>query len=323
MIWADLLHLGVNQWGQDAWYPEDPRGWKASFKDRTPCDDGVWCRITDRLAQAGANMVVVDVGDAVKCPSHPEIAVENAWSAERMSAEVRRLKSLGLEVVPKLNFSTTHDQWLHEYGRMVGTPQYYEVCRDLIRDVCDIFGHPKLFHLGMDEELMDQIRLFKGIGTFRRGKAYWHDVKFYADCCERNGARPWMFSDYIMDYESEFVENCPKSIVQSAWYYWDGFENEPKGTSNWFKRTHWESFERLERGGFDQIPCGSSWTSKKDKAIDNQIGQLVEHVGKVVSKKRILGYLQTSWEFLVPGMGEDKNMRAVAHLEETIRKYGK
>ena len=321
MIWADLLHLSVNQWGHDTWYPEDARGWKASFKDRTPCDDGVWRRITDRLAQVGANMVVIDVGDAVKCPSHPELAVSNAWSAEKMSAEVARLKSIGLEAVPKLNFATTHDHWLHEYGRMVGTPQYYDVCRDMIRDVCDIFAHPRLFHIGMDEELMDQIRVFKGIGTFRRGRAYWHDVKFYATCCEKAGARPWMFSDYVMDYEKEFLANCPKSIVQSVWYYWDKFENEPK--DKWFRRTHWESFARIERGGFDQIPCGSSWTAKGEKEIDNQIGQLVEHVGKVVSKERILGYLQTSWEYPVPGVNEEKNMRAIEHIEATIRKHGK
>ena len=317
-IWADLIHLSVNEWGKDTWRAED--GWVSTNRDTICCDDGVWTRVTDRLAQAGGNMALVDVGDAVVCPSHPELAVKGAWSAEKMAAEVKRLKAMGVEAIPKLNFSTTHDHWLRDYGRMIGTPQYYSVVRDLIRDVCDIFGHPRLFHLGLDEELMDQIRGIKGIGTFRRGRAYWYDVRFYADCCEKCGARPWMFCDYIMDYEEEFLANCPKSIVQTAWYYWDKFQDEERNNV-WFERMHWKSYEMLEKGRFDQIPCGSTCCTK-EKPGYNQFDELVKHVGRVVPKERLLGYLQTSWEYLVPGAaGEDENLKAIAHLEAARRNY--
>lgn len=33
----------------------------------------------------------------------------------------------------KLNFSAAHDQWLHDYSRMVSTPVYYKVCAEVIR----------------------------------------------------------------------------------------------------------------------------------------------------------------------------------------------
>jgi hypothetical protein len=85
------------------------------------------------MAKAGMNMVVIDVGDAIEYASHPEISVKNAWSSTRLGEELARLRSLGLEPIPKLNFSTAHDQWLHDYSRMVSTPVYYKVCAEVIR----------------------------------------------------------------------------------------------------------------------------------------------------------------------------------------------
>ena len=322
MIWAQLVHLSKNQWGADAWYPESPNGWRDSFSARTVFDEGVWCRVTAHLAAVGATMVVVDVGDAVVMPSHPELAVAGAWTPEKMFAEARRLKEMGLEPIPKLNFATTHDQWLKEYGRMVATPKYYEVCRDVIRDTCEIFGRPRLFHIGLDEELMDQIKAMKNaIGTFRRGKAWWHDVRFYAECCERCGARPWMFSDYAGDFPEEFIANCPKSIVQSAWYYRDLFGDEPtkKGIKNYngFWLKHIRTFDTLHKGGFDQIPCGSSWRKECIEQV-NTFKRLVEYCeSKFSGGNRIMGYLQTAWRGLRPGTGgEDENILAAEQLKE-------
>ena len=36
-----------------------------------------------------------------------------------MKAEKARLAALGIDLVPKLNFSTAHDLWLGDYHRMV------------------------------------------------------------------------------------------------------------------------------------------------------------------------------------------------------------
>ena len=69
-----------------------------------------------------------------------------------MRAEVKRLREMGLEPIPKLNFSTCHDTWLGPYARMVSTPKYYEVAKDLIAETIELFDKPRLFHLGMDEE---------------------------------------------------------------------------------------------------------------------------------------------------------------------------
>ena len=73
---------------------------------------------------------VAESGEGIVLPSHPELAVKGSWSPDKMRDEIKRLNGLGLEVVPKLNFSATHDAWLKDYARMVSTQKYYEVVKD-------------------------------------------------------------------------------------------------------------------------------------------------------------------------------------------------
>ena len=42
-------------------------------------------------------MVVIDLGDAVKYESHPEIAVRNAWTVKRLKDELSKIREMGLE----------------------------------------------------------------------------------------------------------------------------------------------------------------------------------------------------------------------------------
>ena len=93
----------------------------------------------------------------MKYESHPELAVNGSWSREALEKEIAYAKSLGIELIPKLNFSACHDIWLGEYSRMLSTRVYYQVCADLIAEVCDIFK-PRFFHLGMDEETEEHQR---------------------------------------------------------------------------------------------------------------------------------------------------------------------
>ena len=322
MIWAQLIQLSNGMWGRESWRHDDPKGWRASFRTQVFVDEDVWKRVMEHIAKSGVNTVLIDVGDAVVFPSHPELAVDGSWKAEKLAAEVKRIRAMGLEVVPKLNFAATHDQWLKEYGRMVGTQKYYEVCRDVIRDTCEIFDKPSLFHIGLDEELMDQIRAVKDeIGTYRRGKAWWKDVRFYAECCEKLGARPWMFADYAGDFPDEFISECPKSILQSAWYYRDLYGNEPKvkGEKNYngFWLRHIRTFDTLAKGGFEQIPCGSTWDNECICKGTNIFKGLVDYCDSIIDRKMIKGYLQTIWKRLQPGVGgEYMYIRGADHLTE-------
>ena len=94
--------------------------------------------------------MLMDLAEQVLYPSHPELAVKGTWSPEKLRKELDRLRGLGLEPIPKLNFSTCHDFWLKDYSRMISTPEYYRVCADVIKDVCEMFDKPRLFHLGWE-----------------------------------------------------------------------------------------------------------------------------------------------------------------------------
>ena len=137
-IKAMLLHLGHNMWCE--WLPDDVMP-KAEIKPRYIPDyeirnrDEHWYRVTNYMAVRKLNMVVIDIGEGLVYPSHPELAIKGSWTPDRLRDEVLRLRGMGIEAIPKLNFSATHDGWLKHYHRMLTLPKYYEVVRDVIRDV--------------------------------------------------------------------------------------------------------------------------------------------------------------------------------------------
>ena len=136
-----LLHLGYNMWCE--WLPDEVMK-TAVIKDRYVPDrtlrnkDELWNKVINRMAERKLNMVVIDVGEGLVYPSHPELAIEGSWTPDRLREEIIRLRGLGLEAIPKLNFSATHDGWLKHYHRMLTLPEYYSVVKDLIRDVAEI-----------------------------------------------------------------------------------------------------------------------------------------------------------------------------------------
>ena len=202
-MWADLVHLGINSWADC--YLKDWGPWKRGTPDEhcvtlrqaepyMRTTDEEWRFCVDGLVKAGANTLVIDMAEGIQYESHPELAVKGSWSPDKMQKELARLRKLGIEPVPKLNFSACHDICLKEYSRMLSTPAYYRVVADLIRDTCEIFGHPRFFHIGMDEETYRVQRDFEYV-VCRQGELWYKDLDFYRREVERNGARAMMWSD--------------------------------------------------------------------------------------------------------------------------------
>ena len=174
MRWAVLLHLGRNMWG-------DLRAQKEMHFDRD-----LWNKAVDKCAECGVDTIILDVGEGVRYKSHPEIGIPGSWEPEEITAEVRRLRDMGIALVPKLNFSAAHDIWLKDYSRMLSTPIYYQVCKDLIDEVCELFDRPRFFHLGMDEETSEhQINL--NYVVLRQYDLWWHDLYYLVDIVEKAG----------------------------------------------------------------------------------------------------------------------------------------
>ena len=317
-IRAVLLHLGHNLWCD--WYaPDAPAASGRGVPDaKLRCQDELWRRATDYVAAKGCNMVVVDLGEGLVYPSHPELAVEGSWSADKMRAEVKRLREIGLEPIPKLNFSTTHNGWLKQYRRMVSTPTYYKVCEDLIADVHEIFGAPRFIHIGCDEETAThQVNSKRQqFICVRVGDLWWHDFLHLVKTVERHGARAWAWSDYGWDHPEEFVARCPKSVLLSNWYYDEsdgGFELAANKTDD-HKRLN--NFYVLEKAGYDQVPCGTTyvgWMRKRHgRGSEDIIGNVVRICRRDLTGGHLKGFMMAAW---VP-CDTEKSLAAVNHATD-------
>ena len=267
LIWAVLLHMSFNMWD------------KRHDRLGSVFDERLWRELLECMAASGMNMVVIDIGDAVKYRSHPEIAVKGAWAPKRLKAELARIRRMGLEPIPKLNFSACHDLWLGQYSRCVSTDSYYRVCRDLIAEVISLFGRPRFFHLGMDEETAIH-QQNKQYVVIRQGDLWWHDLKLLVQQVRKGGCRPWVWSDYIWEHPDDFLRNMPRGVLQSNWYYDKSFSKQIG---------YVKAYLQLEAHHYDQVPTGSNW------AFEENFGKTVTFSRKHISPKRLLGFLQTPW----------------------------
>ncbi len=288
-IWATLVHFSTN-----LWYDEGNTECDCSSIYHSPAasylrfDRDVWDKYVMKMKADGLNCIMIDVGDAMIFDSHPELAIEGSFTKGEMRAELDRLNALGFEVIPKLNFSTTHDTWMKDYSRMVSTPTYYSVCADLIDEVCELFD-PRYFHIGFDEENY-QLQEKYNYAVVRRGDLWWHDLCYLAQCVEKNGARALVWADYARHRPDEFVARLPKSVIPVNWYY---FVEYGENISEQM-RIRVAPFDILEANGFDQMPAGSVEYHKENMDL------LVKYCKEHISGDHLLGFIQTTWAAVLP-----------------------
>ena len=300
-IRAMMLKLGSNTHAEPLYpsvKPANQWDYEHTVADELRLDEDVWREVTDAMAAKGYNMVVIGVAEGVVYPSHPELAVKGSWSVEKLKAELKRLRAMGLEPIPKMNFAASHDTWLGEYHRMVSTETYYKVCADVIRDVVEIFDHPRFLHLGYDEE-MPIAQAKSAYMVVRQGELWWHDFDFFRKEVEKHGVRAWIWSDYFWHHPKEFLERMPKSVLQSNWYYRTDFGEKVCDRAKMEKAimaAGWpevaagpSTYVEFEKAGYDQLPCGSVW------ANDGCMAATVRFCRSRIAKPRLKGFLMAPW----------------------------
>ena len=314
-LWSYLAHFGVNSWKDvplETQDPSMPEKWLTRCcADHVRFDEASWRRLSAALAKAGCNQIIIDLAEIVVYPSHPELAVKGSWTVEKLRNELDRLRGMGFEVIPKMNFSACHDTWLKTYHRMVSTKKYYQVCEDLIKDVAEIFDHPRFFHLGYDEETASHQakHLF---AVCRQGDLWWHDFLWFANVTEKTGCRPWIWSDYIWNHKDEFLKRMPKSVLQSNWYYGKSFDPSTMGERS---RYYVQAYEWLDKAGFDQVPTGSNWS------CDSNFGDTIKFCDAKCHKELIKGYMMAPWTRTF-AIHEAKSLEAIALMDAAIKARG-
>ena len=301
MIWGMYNQIGSYMWKEPN--PLDARGHFCG--ERCWTDDLAWDNRVAYAKERGINLMLVDCAEALRYPSHPELAIDGVGSrpgsrsAEWMNERVRKCRDLGIEVVPQLNFSTTHDAWFGFYSRMVSSPTYYRVVKDLFRDVYDIFEKPRFISMGMDEEAID-FAVGKPLGVARLGDLLWHDINFFGREISKLGARPWMASDIEWWYPEEFAKNVSRDILQQNWYYGQSFDSKAYKAKKDMRWKYIESYNRLDAAGFDQVPGPSNWLEGRDKnegKTENKVNTdlTLEYCKRELDPNRVLGYISLPW----------------------------
>lgn len=306
-IQAVLLHLGYNMWHDN--------------QTELNLNQALWDKTIDFMVEKKMNMLVVDVGEGLVFPTHPELAVEGSWTPDKMRDFVNRVNGLGVEVVPKLNFSATHDAWLGVYQRMISTRKYYEVVRDVIHDTAEIFSSPRLFHLGWDEETA-QHQSRQDYVVVRQGELWWRDFLYTVRCAEDAGSRPWVWSDYGWHHAS-YLRRCPKSVVQSNWYY----DEDLGGMSLDKEKNRYEyilkHYLNLDKAGFDQIPCGSNWLSSRHKqaerSVNGSIVPLVKFCRDNISPALLKGFMMASWTYIKDEKGYEQSRAGIELFDRALK----
>ena len=320
--------------------------WHEIQEDKIEFDEDFWRYIVDGAAKAGFNMIMLDVGDAVKFKSHPELAVEGSWEGERMTAEVKRCRELGIELVPRLNFSSAHNFWMKDWRRMTSSEPYYKFCSELIKEIYEIFDGPRFIHIGYDEEvpLCCQRPSFD-YQIMRAGKLLTHDFKFLLDEVNKTGATPWCAHDLLWEHTEDYLRDIdPKeNVVMSPWFYWgireghrtpikefnkDGSRNEyyaqgikfeedipfyQNATGYWYGG---QTIKMLEHG-FKYMPMASNYIN------DYNIDDMLWYFKTYAPDDQIVGYFIANWANRGRTIWENKESydKHFAAFAEAKKKY--
>lgn len=320
-----LLHLGHNMWHD---WPTEQMGenleeaiLKLPEKVRPDlvlaCQDEVWRTITDHAAARGINMIVIDLGEGVVLPSHPELAVEGSWNVQKIQKEIARLNGMGIECIPKFNFGSPHAGWLKDYRHMISSKPFYRMVEEVLADAYEIFGHPRFMHVGYDEEKLS-FRSGFSYCVQRLGESWWCDFLHVVRVVENLGARPMAWSDFGWD-DPEYVNRCPKSVVQQNWFYGNPATQLRERPGNPILPL----FKQLDEAGFDQIPCGSNCLSDAEIAegkVNRNMPELIEYCNGVISAGHLMGYMMAPWGGRIIKQNQDLYIQGIDIFAET---YGK
>ncbi len=304
-IWCFTMQLGYNMWRDAGSVPETRGPFQCEatghYHHELMCDKTVWRRVIDLLPGFGVNTVLIDIGEGLQYESHPELAIPGSWTKEELKAELDHIRALGMDPIPKLNFSSYHDAWLGGNLPAKGSDAYHKLVKDLIDEVAELFGKIDFFHVGMDEEYLStlgfwdkpwwQNRYERTNSKPRTEEEYWNDVHFMIECIEKLGARAWLSGDWYSAHKEGYEEKMPKSVVLSLSYFDFGINSY---NGKYAPRPIYDDIHGLHDLGYDQIHIGSNFTCHEN------LPQFVYYfMSTGIADDQLLGFNATSMQATV------------------------
>ncbi len=329
LLVGSLVHLSCNT------------GAENTSVDKLTFDESLWNDIVTETAKNGQNAMFISLGDGVIFNSHPEIAVDGAWTRQRLRKEIQRLAEMGITLMPKMNFSAMHDNWLGMYSRMLGTPTWYHVCRDLILEVCSIFRDATYFHVGMDEEYPKSIHSFEKYGVVRQNELIWHDLNFVLECVREGGLTPVMWDGRALGDYDGFKKNISPDelVVFQTYYHAVKKEHWTRIDSNEMYKTYYstrEPYKYMNLTYVEEDPYYVNFRENAFKMLDDgydcmfgvscyynnpyNTEDTVEMYSEKAPRKQTKGYFTLPWYRTLPEHREAW-LKSIRDLSAAIQKY--
>jgi hypothetical protein len=147
-----------------------PRG-KEKRKHIKAFDEETAAKLMRKIAEARFNAVILDVENAVRYRALPAIARKHSRPMSALRTLVRLAKSLGLEVIPKCNFSKSdkfrHNDWFEPYHLMPDNREYWALAAKVIDELLEE-TQARYFHVGMDEDHRDASAYVAAVQTLHK-----------------------------------------------------------------------------------------------------------------------------------------------------------
>lgn len=198
--------------------------WMRKKAREKPFELDVALEIVEALAAQGFNTLLIGVSDGVQYKSHPELTRHYSVPMKQLRTLAARARKLGMDIVPKLNFSRSlingHDHWTHAPGDRWHThfddEYYWNLAFDCIDEVIAACEPARYFHVGMDEDHQ------------RSYGQYVEASRILRAGLKSRGLRMVCWSDSAINYPSAFIhreksewaeEKLPHDSVRLLWTY--------------------------------------------------------------------------------------------------------
>lgn len=234
----------------------------------------------EAVATASFNALIISIKDAVIYKSLPHIKKPYSVPMQKLVALTNLARSLGLEVIPKLNFSKSnvhrHSEWLWKEQRPKDSAHLWKDALKAIDEII-IATKPRYFHVGMDED------------DTRSPDEYAKALKFLHSALKKRKLRMIIWADCGHNWrqterwkEVPAILNLPRDVILMPWHY---------------EMTLVDWVRKYQRMGFDVIGTSASLPVKrKNNTWDVKWdGKNTCEWLKILKKNKSFGICVTRW----------------------------
>ena len=209
---------------------------------------------------------------------------------------------------------------------MISTDIYRKVVKDVIDDTCVVFGNPRYFHLGLDEENAEMQRKYPLV-IIRRDELWWRDVFHYLNCLEAHGTQGMMFCTYASRPDG-YLKRMPKSVIQNIGLYGHAHDRDKiqadierrlkcspqRPTAHLVRKVKaLDAIDALNANRFKILGLTSNWVWKGEMKKPWPTGKnypqdpeaaawLCDYMKKHVSAENLIGIMTAPWGEIKPDL---------------------